>query len=65
MLFLIKNRYPILGAILSGLSNVVFLVLGIRDHSMLLILMSAPFLALAVVQFLYRRQHNASSKAQR
>lgn len=62
MLFLIKNRYPVLGAVLSALSNVVFLALGIADHSTFMILMSAPFLALAVVQFLYRRQHPTQGK---
>jgi hypothetical protein len=62
MLFLIKNRYPVLGAILSALSNVVFLALGIVDHSTFMILMSAPFLALSVVQFMYRRQHPAQGK---
>jgi uncharacterized membrane protein len=60
MLFLINHRYPILGAVLSALSNVVFLVLGLADHSTWMILMSAPFLALAVVQFVYRRRHTTS-----
>jgi uncharacterized membrane protein len=62
MLFLVKNRYPVLGAVLSALSNVVFLTLGIADHSTFMILMSAPFLALSVVQFLYRRQHPKQGK---
>jgi uncharacterized membrane protein len=63
MLFLINHRYPVLGAVLSALSNVVFLVLGIAEHSTFLILMSAPFLALSVVQFIYRRrQHSTQGK---
>jgi uncharacterized membrane protein len=62
MLFLIKNRYPVLGAVLSALSNVVFLTLGITEHSTFMILMSAPFLALSVVQFIYRRQHPTQGK---
>jgi len=60
MLFLIKNRYPVLGAVLSAISNVVFLALGLAEHSTLLIVMSAPFLALSVVQFTYRRRHRPS-----
>ena len=57
MLFLIKNRYPVLGAVLSAISNVVFLALGLAEHSTLLIVMSAPFLALSIVQFTHRRRH--------
>ena len=62
MLFLINRRYPVLGAVLSAvlsaISNVVFLALGLAEHSTLLIVMSAPFLALSVVQFAHRRQHS-------
>lgn len=58
MLFLISRRYPVLGAALSAISNVVFLALGLAEHSTLLIVMSAPFLALSVVQFAHRRRHN-------
>jgi uncharacterized membrane protein len=60
MLFLINHRYPVLGAVLSALSNIVFLALGLAEHSTLLIVMSAPFLALSVVQFAYRRRHGIS-----
>lgn len=63
MLFLIKHRYPVLGAILSALSNIPFLVLGIMEHSTLLILFSAPFLALSVVQFTYRRRHHGQVRS--
>ena len=58
MLFLIRHRYPVLGAVLSAISNVVFLALGLAEHSTLLIVMSAPFLALSIVQFTYRRRHH-------
>jgi uncharacterized membrane protein len=58
MLFLIRHRYPILGAVLSAISNVVFLALGLAEHSTLLIVMSAPFLALSIVQFTHRRRHS-------
>ena len=58
MLFLIRHRYPVLGAVLSAISNVVFLALGLAEHSTLLIVMSAPFLALSIVQFAHRRRHN-------
>ena len=58
MLFLINRRYPVLGAVLSAISNVVFLALGLAEHSTLLIVMSAPFLALSIVQFTYRRRHH-------
>jgi hypothetical protein len=58
MLFLIRHRYPLLGTVLSAISNVVFLALGLAEHSTLLIVMSAPFLALSIVQFAHRRRHN-------
>ncbi|MGD0607885.1 MAG: hypothetical protein ABSA53_30400 [Streptosporangiaceae bacterium] len=61
MLFVINHRYPVLGAVLSALANVVFLALGLVDHSTLLIVMSAPFLALSVVQFVYRRRRSTPS----
>jgi uncharacterized membrane protein len=60
MLFLVKSRYPVLGAVLSALSNVAFLALGLVEHSALLIVMSAPFLALSIVQFTYRRRHHTA-----
>jgi uncharacterized membrane protein len=58
MLFLIRHRYPVLGAVLSAISNVVFLALGLAEHSTLLIVMSAPFLALSIVQFAHHRRHS-------
>jgi hypothetical protein len=62
MLFVIKHRYPVLGAVLSAISNVVFLALGLAEHSELLIVMSAPFLALSVVQFTRRRHHTPQAR---
>ncbi len=58
MLLLINHRYPVLGAVLSAISNVVFLALGLAEHSALMIVLSAPFLALSVVQFARRRRHS-------
>ncbi len=58
MLFLINRRYPVLGAVLSAISNVVFLAIGFAEHSTLMIVMSAPFLALSVVQFAHRRRRS-------
>jgi hypothetical protein len=58
MLFLINHRYPVLGAVLSAISNIVFLALGLAEHSTLLIVLSAPFLALSIVQFTHRRRRN-------
>jgi len=46
--------------VLRALSNVVFLALGLVDHSTLLIVMSAPFLALSVVQSVHRRRRSTS-----
>jgi uncharacterized membrane protein len=62
MLFLINHRYPVLGSVLSAISNIVFLALGIAEHSALLIVMSAPFLALSIVQFTYRRRHTPQAR---
>ena len=61
MLFLISHRYPVLGAVLSAISNIVFLALGLAEHSAFLIVMSAPFLALSIVQFA-RRRHTPQAR---
>jgi hypothetical protein len=50
MLFLINHRYPRLGAVLSVLSSVAFIALGVHEHSMLMIVSSAVFLALPLVK---------------
>ena len=62
MLFLINRRHPVLGAVLSAISNVVFLALGLVEHSTLLIVMSAPFLALSIVQFARHRHHTPQAR---
>jgi hypothetical protein len=58
MLFLIRHRYPRLGAVLSVLSSVVFLALGIADQSVFMIASSALFLALPLFKTLSKR-HDA------
>ena len=60
MLLLINHRYPVLGAVLSAISNIVFLALGIAEHSTFLIAMSAPFLVLSIVQFTHRRRRGTA-----
>jgi hypothetical protein len=56
MLFLINRRYPRLGAILSVLSSVAFVALGVAEHSMFLIVTSALFLALPIVRTAAKRR---------
>ena len=60
MLLLISHRYPRLGAVLSVLSSLVFIALGVAGHSMLMIVSSAAFLALPLVKKAYRRRAPAS-----
>jgi hypothetical protein len=55
-LLLINHRYPVPGAILGALSNLAFIALGIAWHSELMIVASAAFLALSIVQIAYRRR---------
>jgi hypothetical protein len=50
MLFLINHRYPRVGAVLSVLSSVAFIALGVRDHSMLMVVSSAVFLVLPLAK---------------
>jgi hypothetical protein len=57
MLLVINHRYPRAGAVLSLLSSLAFIAVGIRDHSMLMIVSSAVFLALPLVKTAYKRQH--------
>jgi hypothetical protein len=56
MLLLINRRYPRLGAVLSVLSSVAFIALGVAEHSMFLIVTSAVFLALPIVKTARKRQ---------
>jgi hypothetical protein len=55
MLFLINRRYPRLGAVLSVLSSVAFIALGVAEHSMFLLATSALFLALPIVRTAAKR----------
>jgi hypothetical protein len=50
MLLLINHRYPRLGAVLSVLSSVAFIAVGVAEHSMFMIVSSAVFLALPIVK---------------
>ncbi len=58
MLFLIRHRYPRLGAVLGVLSSVAFIAYGVYDHSAFMIVSSAAFLALPLVQA-YAKRHGA------
>jgi uncharacterized membrane protein len=62
MLLLINHRYPILGSILSALSSVVFIVIGLHTHHTGLVIFSVAGIALSVVQFTYRRHHTAAAE---
>jgi hypothetical protein len=59
MLLLISHRYPQLGAILSALSSVVFLAIGVETHHTLLVAMSIAGIALSTVQLVARHRRTA------
>jgi hypothetical protein len=59
MLLLINHRYPRLGAVLSVVSSLAFVAFGVAEHSMLMIVSSALWLALPIVKTAYKRQHGA------
>jgi hypothetical protein len=61
MLLLINHRYPVLGSVLSALSSVVFIAIGLHSHNISFVLFSAAGIALSVVQFTYRRRHPAAN----
>jgi uncharacterized membrane protein len=61
MLLLISHRYPVLGSVLSALSSVVFIAIGLHTHHSGLVIFSLVGIALSVVQFTYRRQHPAAA----
>jgi hydrogenase-4 membrane subunit HyfE len=63
MLLLINHRYPRLGAILSTLSSLVFLLIGIEDHRTWLIAMSTAGIALSAVQLTVRYRRAATTQA--
>jgi hypothetical protein len=55
MLLLINHRYPRLGAVLSVLSSVAFIALGVAHHSQMMIAFSAVSLALPLVKTVAKR----------
>jgi len=55
MLFLINRRYPRLGAVLSVLSSVAFIALGVAEHSTFMIASSAVFLVLPLLRTAHKR----------
>jgi uncharacterized membrane protein len=61
MLLLINHRYPVLGSILSALSSVVFIAIGLHTRNVSFVIFSAVGIALSVVQFTYRRRHPAAN----
>ena len=58
MLLLINHRYPRLGTVLSVLSSLVFIALGVTEHSSFMIVFSALSLALPLVKAIAKR-HSA------
>jgi hypothetical protein len=58
MLLLINHRYPRLGTVLSVVSSVAFLALGVAGHSAFMIVFSAASLALPLFKTAYKR-HSA------
>ena len=63
MLLLISHRYPRLGAVLSVLSSVVFIAIGVAEHSMFMIVSSAAFLALPLVKTVAKRHGSAQARS--
>jgi hypothetical protein len=61
MLLLISHRYPVLGSVLSALSSVVFIAIGIHTHNISFVAFSALGIALSAVQFTHRRRHPAAN----
>lgn len=59
MLLLISHRYPRLGAVLSALSSVVFLAIGVETHHTLLVAMSITGIALSAFQLTVRHRRAA------
>jgi hypothetical protein len=57
MLLLINHRYPRLGAVLSVISSVAFLALGVAEHSAFMMVFSAASVALPLFKTVYKRQH--------
>ena len=61
MLLLINHRYPVLGSVLSALSSVLFIAIGIHTHHSGLIIFSMAGIAPSVMQFTYRRRRGAAA----
>jgi uncharacterized membrane protein len=57
MILLINRRYPNFGAVLSVLSAIVFITLGMSTHHSTYVIFSAAGIALSIVQFTHRRRH--------
>jgi hypothetical protein len=55
MLFLINHRYPRLGAVLSVVSSVVCVAIGVAEHSAFMIATSAAWLALPLAKTAVKR----------
>jgi hypothetical protein len=55
MLLVINHYYPRLGAVLSVLSSVALIAVGVAEHSLFMIVSSAAFLALPLVRTAYKR----------
>jgi hypothetical protein len=60
MLLLVSHRHPRLGAILSALSSIVFLAIGVATGHSWLVAMSAFGIALSTVQFTVRNRRGAN-----
>jgi hypothetical protein len=60
MLLLINHRYPRLGSVLSVISSVVFIALGVAGHSVFMIAFSAVSLALPLVKTAVKRQQGTA-----
>ena len=58
MLLLINRRYPVLGAVLSVISNVAFIAFGVAVHSALIVVTSALFLALPIARTAHNRRRS-------
>ena len=61
MLLLISHRYPRLGAVLSAISSIIFLAIGVTTGHSVLVIMSVLGIALSAVQFVVRRQRAAQA----
>ncbi len=62
MLFLIRHRYPRLGAVFGVLSSVAFIALGVAEHSLVMIVSSVVFLALPLARSAYPGRHTPVSR---